>query len=248
MLYGATLDQSFFLFRWMIQSIQLRPSWMFMWKTKMTTILCSLNRVTRYKHLLDIDFSVTLHKLYESRYLIALTKPLWFDFFPRLTFPSSLVPGWRSWLSLLLMQTAGSTLYWHTTSSWIPPGDSTLILIQVNHAVWKKILKSLTDKNIFYTCTWMIVHIFWIHIYKHASRFWKNICRGKIKYYFVSLNLLGELFTNKTVELRQDQQVITLVVTAQDGGRPRLTAVVAINLQVIPVNHYAPDFPPQQSK
>lgn len=76
----------------------------------------------------------------------------------------------------------------------------------------------------------------------------RNICRGQIEYYSVSLNLLGELFTNKTVELRQDQQVITLVVTAQDGGRPRLSAVVAINLQVIPVNHYAPEFPPQQSK
>ncbi|XP_062598426.1 protein dachsous-like [Saccostrea cucullata] len=58
----------------------------------------------------------------------------------------------------------------------------------------------------------------------------------------------GEIYTNKTVELRQDQQVLTLVVTAQDGGTPRLSAVVAINLQIIPVNQYAPEFPPQQTK
>lgn len=64
---------------------------------------------------------------------------------------------------------------------------------------------------------------------------------------FICLQKLGELYTNKTVELRQDQQVITLVVTARDGGSPKLSAVVAINLQVIPVNHYAPEFPPQQT-
>lgn len=59
---------------------------------------------------------------------------------------------------------------------------------------------------------------------------------------------VGEIYTNKTVELRQDQQILTLVVTAQDGGNPRLSAVVAINLQVIPVNKYAPEFPQQQTK
>lgn len=61
-LYGATVDCSSLLLRSMIQSIQLRLFWMFMWKMKMTTTLCSLNRVIRYKQLLlDIDFSVTLH-------------------------------------------------------------------------------------------------------------------------------------------------------------------------------------------
>lgn len=56
MLYGATFDQSFLLFRSMIQSIPLRPSWKLMWRMKMTTILCSLNRVTRYIQLVDMDF------------------------------------------------------------------------------------------------------------------------------------------------------------------------------------------------
>lgn len=65
--------------------------------------------------------------------------------------------------------------------------------------------------------------------------------------FYLFTKKLGELYTNKTVELRQDQQVITLVVTARDGGSPKLSAVVAINLQVIPVNHYAPEFPPQQT-
>ncbi|KAK3100154.1 hypothetical protein FSP39_015442 [Pinctada imbricata] len=52
----------------------------------------------------------------------------------------------------------------------------------------------------------------------------------------------GAIYTNKTVEHRPDQQILTLIVTAEDAGIPRLSAVVAVHLQITPVNQYAPQF------
>lgn len=52
----------------------------------------------------------------------------------------------------------------------------------------------------------------------------------------------GIIYTNSTVVYQPNQAITQLVVTAEDGGNPSLSGVVAVHIQIISINKYAPVF------
>ena len=52
----------------------------------------------------------------------------------------------------------------------------------------------------------------------------------------------GVIYTNETVNYRQNQEIIQLVVMATDNGQRPLSTVVAVYIQIMSVNKYPPKF------
>lgn len=52
----------------------------------------------------------------------------------------------------------------------------------------------------------------------------------------------GTIYTNKSLAFDPRQHTIQLIVSAVDKGRPSMTAVAAVHIQVVGVNNNAPKF------
>ena len=52
----------------------------------------------------------------------------------------------------------------------------------------------------------------------------------------------GVIYTNQTLAFNPRQPVLQLVVKAEDGGRPAMSSVVAVRIQIADVNNNAPKF------
>lgn len=52
----------------------------------------------------------------------------------------------------------------------------------------------------------------------------------------------GTIYTNKSLSFDPRQHAIQLIVSAADKGRPPMTAVAAVHIQVVDVNNNAPKF------
>lgn len=52
----------------------------------------------------------------------------------------------------------------------------------------------------------------------------------------------GMIYTNRTLTFNPRQPVLQLVVKAEDSGRPSLSSVVAVRIQIADVNNNAPKF------
>lgn len=52
----------------------------------------------------------------------------------------------------------------------------------------------------------------------------------------------GTIYTNKSLAFDPRQHTIQLIVSAVDKGRPPMTAVAAVHIQVVDVNNNAPKF------
>ncbi|KAL3878343.1 hypothetical protein ACJMK2_030706, partial [Sinanodonta woodiana] len=50
------------------------------------------------------------------------------------------------------------------------------------------------------------------------------------------------IYTNATVVYQPNQEIVQLVVIAEDRGTPSLSGVVAVHIQITSVNKYPPEF------
>ncbi|ESO98121.1 hypothetical protein LOTGIDRAFT_174335 [Lottia gigantea] len=55
----------------------------------------------------------------------------------------------------------------------------------------------------------------------------------------------GTIFTKKSINNTTDESILQLVVTATDNGRPRLSSMVTVHIQITSVNKFAPIFDEQ---
>lgn len=135
----------------------------------MTTILCSLNRVTRYIQLVDMDFLGNFALIVKKQISYRTNLTFVVRFISQADIPEFTGSGVK--ILTVTATDADSGINSVLTYNLIvnPTGGFYIDPNTGKHAIRKIIMKSFTDKNIYYT--WMITHKFLKNICKHVARF-----------------------------------------------------------------------------